>query len=63
MTLVVIAIDDFSMRVETDAPEAPAWLLHVAEQTQAKMRRNQPEIDRAWKDLLLFGRARMPTFK
>lgn len=37
-TAVVVAIDDFTLRIESDDPEVPTWLLHMAEAAQARGR-------------------------
>lgn len=60
MTLVVVAVDDFALRVESDAPEAPAFLLLTAERVQTEMRAREPEIQAALADLLIYGRGVVP---
>lgn len=54
-TLVVVAVDDFALRVENDHPETPEWLLHTALAVQKKMREAEPTIRLAICDMMIFG--------
>lgn len=56
-TLVVVAVDDFSLRVESDDPKTPAYLLAVAEMTQGPAREL---AQRAMLDLAIWGVATLP---
>jgi hypothetical protein len=54
-TTVVVAVDDFSLTIESDAPEAPHALLVIAEMQQERLREMMPKIQRALEDTVLFG--------
>jgi hypothetical protein len=45
-TLVVVAVDDFALRVEDDSPETPEWLLHTASSCRNRCERKLLESER-----------------
>lgn len=56
MTTVVVALDDFTVTVETEGDSAPIarWLLWSMEKTQAQLR---PQMTQALFDLVAYGSA------
>lgn len=54
-TLVVVAVDDFALRIEDDGPDTPGWLLHCALLLQEKTRAERPALERAIQDALVYG--------
>ncbi len=57
-TLVIVALDDLALRVESNDPTTPAWLLTAAMAMQAQMR--NPEITAVMEDLIIYGHCRLP---
>jgi hypothetical protein len=59
ITHVVVALDDFALRLDTegDSAEAANYLTTVGVVTQAAMRERRDDIERAFSDCLIFGRS------
>jgi hypothetical protein len=58
-TLVVVAVDDFTLRIESDNPAAPYALCALASQTQARLDQEWPRIADTLTDLAVYGNCRL----
>ena len=57
ITHVVVKLDDFELRLDTegDSAEAANYLTTIGTVAQAEMRERQDDIERAFTDYLVFG--------
>ena len=63
ITHVVVALDDFALRMDTEAEsgEVANYLAEVGTVTQAVMREHSQEIEQAFFDAICFGQFAMET--
>lgn len=60
-TLVVVALDNLTLRLETDEPKAPGYLLAVGTLSNDALERDKEEHAKIYGDLLSSGRAMSMT--